>query len=33
VVLLISTEGKKLSLHYNQRNIGGKKWGKMFNGV
>jgi len=29
VVLLISTEGKKWSLHYGEGNNGGKKWEEM----
>jgi hypothetical protein len=29
VVFLISTEGKKWSLHYGEDNNGGKKWEEM----
>ena len=29
MVLLISTEGKKWSLHYHHTQIGGKKWELM----
>jgi len=29
VVTILSTGGKKWSLHYNQQQIGGKKWGTV----
>ena len=30
MVLLILSEGKKWSLHYNHTGIGGKKWGRVY---